>query len=344
MKLRIPQNINASTKDNQAFSQNNGRLESTQYLLQQISSQLFMTHGLFLHSQFPRNWSVLFDTDHGQAWLLIPEFRQGSEDTVFLSFFFFLLAEFSLSFSRHAIQLKKDPTGPSCITTASSSLSWWSLQLSMLYHRLWPPPPSVKIWQWILPPSVYFSMAKQPMGLIGGRMFYKSLPWPTWSKWKKPSLKGLWALTCKKEDHASAVCMTWAHSKLPVAKQEWRSRLANPTTKAEMGGLGDAQPPDVLVTHTCWVIIMQLKNRLERGRFAIKKRDWSKPKAILKKVFIQDPPAEAFRPFHMRPISCSPGMLGTMFLIPTWTPSNCSSCILALSLLPVMGTRCFQSL
>lgn len=32
MKLRIPQTINASTKDNQAFSQNNGELASTQYL------------------------------------------------------------------------------------------------------------------------------------------------------------------------------------------------------------------------------------------------------------------------------------------------------------------------
>lgn len=98
MKLRIPQNINASTKDNQAFSQNNGRLESTQYLLQQISSQLFMTHDLFLHSQFPRNWSVLFDTDHGQAWLFIPEFRQGSEDTVSFSFFFFIGRVFAFLF------------------------------------------------------------------------------------------------------------------------------------------------------------------------------------------------------------------------------------------------------
>lgn len=174
-------------------------------------------------SKFPLSclWLTIFFYIHsflgiGQYCLTLITVRLGcssqsldkGQKTQSLFLFFFLLAEFSLSFSRRAIQLKKDPTGPSCITPASSSLSWWSLQLSMLYHRFCPPPPTVKIWQWILPPSVYFSIAKQPMGLIGGRMFYKSLPWPTWSKWKKPSLKGLWALTCKKEDPASAVCMT----------------------------------------------------------------------------------------------------------------------------------------
>lgn len=135
---------------------------------------------LSLHSQFHRNWSILVDTDHNQACLFIPEFRQGSEDTLF-----FWLAEFSLSFSRRAIQFRKDLPGPSCVPTASSSLSWLFLQLSTLNHCLLPPS-SVEIRQWILLPCVCFSMAKQTTGLIGGRVFYKLQPSPSWSKWKKP--------------------------------------------------------------------------------------------------------------------------------------------------------------
>lgn len=144
-------------------------------------SCLWLT-ALSLHSQFYRNWSILFDTDHNQPCLFNPELRQGSEDT-----FFFRLAEFSLSFSRCAIQFKKDLTGPSCLPLPLLYVGYFCSH--PLYHCLHPPS-SVKTRQWILLPSVYFSMAKQPMGLIGGRMFYKSLPWPSWSKWKDHNLKG----------------------------------------------------------------------------------------------------------------------------------------------------------
>lgn len=79
MNLRIPQDINASTKNNQLPP----KIMVNRDLRSEFPRSRPWLTALSLHSQFHRIWSILVDTDHSQACLFIPEFRQGSEDTLF---------------------------------------------------------------------------------------------------------------------------------------------------------------------------------------------------------------------------------------------------------------------